>query len=205
MGSCTKGRWRSWGSHSHNVKFDNLDHHARYWSKNECSCIVCLREIWGFRPHQVDGGSRCRNNAKYLRRIRYHFYRCRCRIAQKVHWNHFGERPFKQDWNHYNRRRYSTLRPTPHTFSVWKVRRVQPLVSELLGRSWFVVAAGGLVVDMPESGPNQSQASNFYHDVSRYPNPPAMREFNDYVLNEPRLEVVVLPMCNGVGLIRLKD
>ena len=33
----------------------------------------------------------------------------------------------------------------------------------------------------------------------------AMREFNDYVANEPRVEVVVLPLFAGLGLIRLKD
>jgi predicted O-methyltransferase YrrM len=33
----------------------------------------------------------------------------------------------------------------------------------------------------------------------------SMREFNDYVANEPRLEVVVLPLFDGIGLIRLKE
>jgi len=33
----------------------------------------------------------------------------------------------------------------------------------------------------------------------------SMKEFNDYVANEPRLEVVVLPLFDGIGLIRLKD
>jgi predicted O-methyltransferase YrrM len=33
----------------------------------------------------------------------------------------------------------------------------------------------------------------------------AMKEFNDYVANEPRVEVVVLPLFDGLGLIRLKD
>jgi predicted O-methyltransferase YrrM len=39
----------------------------------------------------------------------------------------------------------------------------------------------------------------------RHTNAVAMREFNDFVANESRLEAVVLPLFDGLGLVRLKD
>jgi caffeoyl-CoA O-methyltransferase len=39
----------------------------------------------------------------------------------------------------------------------------------------------------------------------RYKNADAIQEFNDFVANDPRVEVVVLPLFDGLGLIRLKD
>jgi len=62
----------------------------------------------------------------------------------------------------------------------------------------IVVLTRGMVVDDSERNP--------YSDESwRQTAAKSMKEFNDYVANEPRLEVVVLPLFDGIGLIRLKD
>lgn len=48
--------------------------------------------------------------------------------------------------------------------------------------------------------------SNPYHANDwRKGNTDAMKEFNDHVAKDPRVEVVVLPLFDGLGLIRLKD
>ena len=54
------------------------------------------------------------------------------------------------------------------------------------------------MVDSTEANPYSGQA--WRHKMAD-----AMTEFNDYVANEPRVEVVVLPLFDGLGLIRLKD
>lgn len=61
-----------------------------------------------------------------------------------------------------------------------------------------LVLSRGLVVDRSDKNP-------YGPEDRRYPNADAMKEFNDYVANEPRVEVVVLPLFDGLGLIRLKD
>jgi predicted O-methyltransferase YrrM len=62
----------------------------------------------------------------------------------------------------------------------------------------MIVLSGGLVADRTDANPYSDQA--WRHEMAD-----AMREFNDYVANEPRIEVVVLPLFDGLGLIRLKD
>jgi len=60
------------------------------------------------------------------------------------------------------------------------------------------VLARGLVVDNTKKNP-------YHKEAWRHPIADAMRDFNDYVKNEPRLETVVLPLFDGLGLMRLKD
>ena len=60
------------------------------------------------------------------------------------------------------------------------------------------VLSRGLVVDQSDANPYRGQGE-------RNTNAEAMKEFNDYVANEPRVEAVVLPLFDGLGLIRLKD
>ena len=63
----------------------------------------------------------------------------------------------------------------------------------------MVVLSRGTVV---ESDP----AINPYSTPRRLENSTrAMQEFNDYVAKHPKLEVVVLPLFDGIGLIHLKD
>lgn len=62
----------------------------------------------------------------------------------------------------------------------------------------YLVLSRGLVVERGEKNPYSVQEG-------RYKMADAMKEFNDYVANEPRVEVVVLPLFDGLGLIRLKD
>ena len=62
----------------------------------------------------------------------------------------------------------------------------------------MIVLSRGLVVDNTESNPYQA-------DDWRRRNGEAMKEFNDHVAKDPRVEVVVLPLFDGLGLIRLKD
>jgi caffeoyl-CoA O-methyltransferase len=52
---------------------------------------------------------------------------------------------------------------------------------------------------------DQSDANPYRGQGERNTNAEAMKEFNDYVANEPRVEAVVLPLFDGLGLIRLKD
>ena len=52
---------------------------------------------------------------------------------------------------------------------------------------------------------DSTEANPYSHQAWRHKMADAMREFNDYVANEPRVEVVVLPLFDGLGLIRLKD
>ena len=59
----------------------------------------------------------------------------------------------------------------------------------------MIVLARGLVVEDSKGNPSSR----------RLPIAKAMKEFNEYVANEPRVEVVVLPLFDGLGLIRLKD
>ena len=61
--------------------------------------------------------------------------------------------------------------------------------------SLIIVLSRGLVVDSTEANPYSGQA--WRHKMAD-----AMTEFNDYVANEPRVEV---PLFDGLGLIRLKD
>jgi predicted O-methyltransferase YrrM len=56
-----------------------------------------------------------------------------------------------------------------------------------------------LVVDNTEANPYTKDP--YY----RGRNGDAMREFNAHVAKDPRVEVVVLPLFDGLGLIRLKD
>jgi predicted O-methyltransferase YrrM len=62
----------------------------------------------------------------------------------------------------------------------------------------MIVLSRGLVVDRTDANPYSDQAC-------RHKMADAMREFNDYVANEPHVEVVILPLFDGLGLIRLKD
>jgi len=62
----------------------------------------------------------------------------------------------------------------------------------------IIVLSRGLVIDSTEANP-------YSHQAWRHKMADAMREFNHYVANEPRVEVVVLPLFDGLGLIRLKD
>ena len=62
-----------------------------------------------------------------------------------------------------------------------------------------LVLSRGLTVDDSEANPYHVEGGG------RRVNAQAMKEFNDYVANEPRIEVVVLPLFDGMGLIRLKD
>lgn len=62
---------------------------------------------------------------------------------------------------------------------------------------WEVLSRG-LVVDRSSQNPYSTEEQ-------RYKMADAMKEFNDYVANEPLVEVVVLPLFDGLGLIRLKD
>lgn len=52
---------------------------------------------------------------------------------------------------------------------------------------------------------DSTDANPYSQQVWRHRMADAMREFNDYVANEPRVEVIVLPLFDGLGLIRLKD
>jgi len=52
---------------------------------------------------------------------------------------------------------------------------------------------------------DRSDENPYAKDSWRYTNAEALKEFNDYVANEPRVEVVVLPLFDGLGFIRLKD
>jgi predicted O-methyltransferase YrrM len=61
-----------------------------------------------------------------------------------------------------------------------------------------IVLSRGLVVDRSDANPYHVQGS------SRLVMADAMKEFNDYVANEPRIEVVLLPLFDGLSLIRLK-
>jgi len=54
------------------------------------------------------------------------------------------------------------------------------------------------VVDNTESNPYET------NDWRRR-NAEAMKEFNDSVAKDRRVEVVVLPLFDGLGLVRLKD
>jgi predicted O-methyltransferase YrrM len=58
--------------------------------------------------------------------------------------------------------------------------------------------ARGLVVDSTEANP-------YKKDEKFRRNGEAMRELNAHVAKDPRVEVVVLPLFDGLGLIRLKD
>jgi predicted O-methyltransferase YrrM len=62
-----------------------------------------------------------------------------------------------------------------------------------------VVLSRGLVVDRSDENPYHVQGG------TRLEMADAMKEFNDYVANEPRIEVVLLPLFDGLSLIRLKD
>jgi predicted O-methyltransferase YrrM len=62
-----------------------------------------------------------------------------------------------------------------------------------------IVLSRGLVADSTENNPYAAQLEG------RGENAMAMMEFNDYVANDPRVEVVVLPLFDGLGMIRLKD
>ena len=62
----------------------------------------------------------------------------------------------------------------------------------------MIVLSRGLVVD-------SSKANPYSHHEWRHKMGAAMKEFNDYVANDTRVEVVVLPLFDGLGLIRLKD
>lgn len=52
---------------------------------------------------------------------------------------------------------------------------------------------------------DDTEANPYTEESWRHTAAKSMREFNDYVANEPRVEVVVLPLFDGLGLIRLKD
>jgi predicted O-methyltransferase YrrM len=71
-------------------------------------------------------------------------------------------------------------------------------IPTVLPPSLTLVLLRGLVVD-------KSQANSFHDEQWREQNGDAMKEFNDHVAKDPRVEVVVLPLFDGVGLIRLKD
>jgi predicted O-methyltransferase YrrM len=60
------------------------------------------------------------------------------------------------------------------------------------------VLSRGLVVDDTDKNPYNNE--NWRKGMAV-----AMRDFNEYVKNEPRLETVVLPLFDGLGLMRLKD
>jgi hypothetical protein len=68
----------------------------------------------------------------------------------------------------------------------------------LFGTCLIVVLSRGLVVD-------DSEANPYHKQDFRLVNAKAMKDFNEYVASEPRVEVVVLPLFDGLGLIRLKD
>jgi predicted O-methyltransferase YrrM len=53
---------------------------------------------------------------------------------------------------------------------------------------------------------DNSKANPYTKDAHfRGRNGEAMREFNAHVAKDPRVEVVVPPLFDGLGLIRLKD
>jgi len=52
---------------------------------------------------------------------------------------------------------------------------------------------------------DDTEANPYTEESWRQTAAKSMREFNDYVAKEPRVEVVVLPLFDGIGLIRLKD
>jgi predicted O-methyltransferase YrrM len=52
---------------------------------------------------------------------------------------------------------------------------------------------------------DRSDANPYHTEDWRHVNANAMQEFNDYVASEKRVEVVMLPLFDGLGLIRLKD
>lgn len=72
-----------------------------------------------------------------------------------------------------------------------------PAISALDVDGWLVLSRG-LVVDDSETNPHDD------HQWRRR-NGAAMKEFNAYVAKDPRVEIVVLPLFDGLGLIRLKD
>jgi predicted O-methyltransferase YrrM len=85
--------------------------------------------------------------------------------------------------------------PTPcHPLDIITPSSVRFCCPELTG----IVLSRGLVVERSDKNPYSVQEG-------RYKMADAMQEFNDFVANEPKVEVVVLPLFDGLGLIRLKD
>jgi len=62
----------------------------------------------------------------------------------------------------------------------------------------MIVLSRGLVAENSSSNP-------YSDDQWQQKMALAMKEFNEYVATEPRVEVVVLPLFDGLGLIKLKS